>query len=555
MGDCLPTSSKSTDRGSKGASRIPWHPHPLGTLAFDNWSYPPDTRPESSSQPPSHSNTCYRQLVSVGYGPQPAVGHEGQATAFQRPVDTRMSTPRQTQRGPPPQTLLAFRERPTLGNVNQHLGKDGCRRNESPTTFLSRILSEPRPSPTERRQISVKERHSDRDIERAEMNARLASSRWERGGDFTSQPGRTSKSALANVPARASALAATRYHGPAHMPNTCGQMSSKPSKDHSSDSYIHPARREIIIPAPSGGRYSADDLVSELETVETPPGSQPATITNMLPVQFRKLLPIPRPRPQSTTYPIPTYPKPAPVQDAKPLHCSNSRIPAKGCGTKRARVHPEPPPPKRSKTLEDIKRIEEENKRLQLENKSIEIQIQIAKAERLRQEAVKKAAQELQLRALELKNAKLKQDNIELKLQLERSTQSSDVRECSAGRSVAKALAEDLTAARLLSDVTKTEGQIKPHLGIRAASNSPWPIQALEGAKLTLERMEVETQSGEKNNTAMIKAGNPIRAKGKGSEGIEPGKPVKVEVDKMTEAPFTLDYKGTQDVDIKMEEF
>ena len=190
-----------------------------------------------------------------------------------------------------------------------------------------------------------------------------------------------------------------------------------------------------------------------------------------------------------------------------------------------------------------------------LENKSIEIRIQMAKAERLRQEAVKKAAQELQLRALELKNAKLKQDNIELKLQLERNAQCSDEREGSAGRSVAKALAEGPTTARLHPNATKVDAQMKLQLGISAASDSPRPVQALGGARLALEQMEVEIQSGEKNKHTAMKARNSTRPEER-DEDVEPGRPVKVEAaaDGVAEAPFTLDYRGTQEVGIKMQD-
>lgn len=163
MGDRLPASSKSTDRGPSGASRSPWHP--AGTLAFDNWSYPTDARSESSIQRPSYSSSSHKQPVPVG--------HEGQATVSQRPGGTRIPPAERTPRAPPPlQMHLAFRERPISSNINQQLERDGGRRNESPNAFLSRILSEPRPSPTERRQALTKERHVDREIERAEMSGK-----------------------------------------------------------------------------------------------------------------------------------------------------------------------------------------------------------------------------------------------------------------------------------------------------------------------------------------------------------------------------------------------
>lgn len=311
-----------------------------------------------------------------------------------------------------------------------------------------------------------------------------------------------------------------------------------------------------MTPVASGSRYSTADPVSESEDNGALPGPQSATSANTLPIQARKILPVPRIHPQPTTYPIPTYSKQGPAPGAKSLHSSGSRIPTGPCGTKRAQVYSETPLSKRSKTLEDIKRVEEDNRRLMLENKSIEIRIQMAKAERLRQEAVKKAAQELQLRALELKNAKLKQDNIELKLQLERNAQCSDEREGSVGRSVAKALAEGPTTARLHPNATKVDAQMKLQLGISAASDSSRPVQVLGGARLALEQMEVEIQSGEKNkHTAMMKARNSTRPEER-DEDVEPGRPVKVEpaADGVAEAPSTLDYRGTQEVDIKMQD-
>ncbi|RPB26893.1 hypothetical protein L211DRAFT_898917 [Terfezia boudieri ATCC MYA-4762] len=537
MDDRLDTSSKSNDRGTKGASNSPRNPS--GTLAFDNWSYPTYARPESSTQRPPYPST-YKQPVPVGYSPQPAVGFAGQTT---RPGSTRLSPAERTLRAPQsPQTLLAFRERSTPSNVNQQPEKGRGRRNESPTTFLSRILSEPRPFPFEKRQ-STKEKQSGRGIERAEMNgshsARLASSRWERGGGFTPQLDKVSQSALANVPA-----------GTSTQPSTGAQMSGSPRQGHLSDEYIHPARRVIMASAVQENEYSAAVPVSESEGIGIPPGAQPETSTNMLPAQARKILPVSRPRPQPTTYPIPTYPKPTPAPGAKPLHSSSNPIPIGPCGNKRAQGHPESPPSKRSKTIEEIRRVEAENKRLLLENKSIQVQIQRARDERLRQEALKQAAQKLQLRALEIKNAKLKQDNIELKLQLERNTQNSDVREGSRGRSV---VAVGPTAARLLPNVAKSERQIKLHLGIRAASESPRPVQALRGA--SLEKMEVEIQSGEKINTAMVKARNSTRPEGEKGKDMGPERLVKVEADEMTEAPFYLDFTGTGEVDIKMEDF
>ncbi|KAF8437012.1 hypothetical protein BGX38DRAFT_1213069 [Terfezia claveryi] len=542
MGDRLDTSSKSIDRGTKGASNSPRNPS--RTLAFDNLPYPTNARPESSTQRPPYSST-FKQPVQVGYSPQP-VGFEGQAT---RPGNTRMSPADRTLRAPPPpQTLLAFRESSTPSNVNQQPEKGKGRRNESPTTFLSRILSEPRPVSFEKRQTSRKEKHSGRGIERADMNARLASSRWERDGGFTSQPDRVSKSALANVPAGTS----TQYHSPAHVPSTGAQMSGSPRQDHLSNEYIHPARRVIMASAAQGNGYSADDPVSESEDIGIPPGPKSTTSTNMLPAQARKILPVSRPRPQPTTYPILTYPKPAPAPGAKPLHSSSNPIPIGPSGIKRTQGHQEPLPSKRSKTVEDIRRVEADNKRLLLENKSIQAKIQMARDERLRQEALKQAAQKLQLRALELKNAKLKQDNIELKLQLERNTQNSDVREGSAGRSV---VAVGPTAARLVPNITKLERQMKLHPGIRAASESPRPVQSLRGARLALDKMEVEIQSGEKNNTAMVKARNSTRPEGEEGEDMGPERLVKVEADEMTEAPFCLDFKGTGEVDIKMEDF
>jgi len=574
----LPASSKPTDRGLEGASQSPWSPS--GTLPFNDWSYPTDARLDVSSQHPSHvhSSASYKQSVPVDYSLNSAVDHEGQATASQRPDSTRMSPAERTPRAPPPpQTLLAFRERRTPSNANQPLERRGGRRNESPTAFLSRILSEPRSSPTERRQISTKERRGDREIERSEMNgekragefflhksltslhlARLASSRWERGGAFISQPDRVPKSALAAAPAGASPVTSTQRHGLAHVPNAGRQMSSNPRQViyPSSNNCTHPGGKEVMTPVASGSRYSTADPVSEPEDIGTPKRPQPVTSTNTVPVQARKILPVSRPRPQPTTYPIPTYPKPALVPGAKPLHSSSSHIPTGPCGSKRAQEHPEPSLLKRSKTLEDIKRVEEENKRLIVENKSIEMRIHMARAERLRQEAIKKAAQELQLRALELKNAKLKQDNMELKLQLERSTQSSDMREGSTGRSVAKALAEGPTVARLLPDATKVEAQMKLQLDIATASGSPRPVKALGGARLALEQMEVEIQSSEKSkNAAMVKARGPTRPEGKMGEDVEAGKLVKVEADDVTEALFTLDYEGSQEVDLKMVDF
>lgn len=439
----------------------------------------------------------------------------------------------------------------------------------------------------------MKGRHGDREIEHSDINgkkqtitiekivpllllqselltsshpARLASSRWERGGDFTSQLDRASKSALANMPARA----LTQLHSQTHVPSTDGQMSDKPHQGQLSDEYIHPARREIMRPAASGSECSTSDPVSEPEKIRTPKGPKSATSTNMLPVQARKILPVSRPRPQSTTYPIPTYFNPVPAPGTKPLYSSSNHIPTRPCGTKRAQELPEPPLSKRSKTLEDIRRVEAENKRILLENKSIEHRIQIARNERLRQEAIKKAAQELQLRALEVKNAKLRQDNIELKLQLERSTLSNDVREGSAGRGVVKALVEGPTAARLLPDVAKVEGQMKLPLGTTAVSDSPRPTQALAGAgpRLALEQMEVEIQSGDKNtatikaetqsseesNTAMIKARNSTRPGREEGEEIGPERPVKVEADEVAQSSPSLDFMGTEEVDIKMED-
>ena len=162
MGDRLPTSSKPTDRRTRGASD-----NLSGTLAFDNW---PDPRPEPSTQHSPHSRAC-KQPVPVGCGPQPAVG-QSQATASQIPSSTRMPSAERTLRAPPPQTLLAFRERPKPSNVNQNVERNEGRRNESPTAFLSRILSEPRPSRIERRQTSMKERHGDREIEHADLNGK-----------------------------------------------------------------------------------------------------------------------------------------------------------------------------------------------------------------------------------------------------------------------------------------------------------------------------------------------------------------------------------------------